>query len=357
MSGRAVGRSGGRQTTGFPVIARRAALGVAAALLFTALPPDRPAATAQSHPRLIAALRQAQEGQGDSARAGLARLLDSTPVRDTLYPQILYTAALVTPTAQEMQRYLQRVVVEYTLSEWADDALLKLSQLEYASGNLSGAARNLERLGADFPASPLLGVASFWAARTYFDTRNERQACGWVARGLRVAGQDVELRNQLGFFAQRCGPAVAATQPDATPPAATPPAQAPPAVTPTPTADTSAQAQAPADTAAATAQAPVAVDTTRPAPAAAAPPAATPAPRPASTSPAFRVQVVAAPNRAAADAMVAKVKAAGLDAIVVTEGGFFKVRAGAYGTRAEASAAAQRLRARLGGAPFVVRDP
>ena len=331
-----VGRYGGRAVVAAAGIARRTAIGAGVALLFTALPPDRPTALAQTDPRLVAALRQAQEGQGDSARAGLARLLDSTPVRDSLYPQILYTAALVTPTAQEMQRYLQRIAVEYTLSEWADDALLKLSQLEYASGNLTGAARNLERIGSDFPASPLLGVASFWAARTYFDSRNERAACGWVARGLRVAGQDVELRNQLGFFAQRCGPAVAATPPAAAPPAAAPAVQAP--------ADTIMIAATPADTSPPPAPTPAPMDVT-------------PAPAAARTPPAFRVQVIAAPSQAAADAMVAKVKAAGLDAIVVNEGGFFKVRAGAYATRADASAAAQRLRARLGGSPFVVRDP
>jgi cell division septation protein DedD len=332
-AGRAVGAAAG--------IARRVTICAAAALLFTALPPSR--LTAQTDPRLVAALRQAQEGQGDSARATLTRLLDSTPVRDSLYPQILYTAALVTPTAQEMQRHLQRIAVEYTLSEWADDALLKLSQLEYASGNLAGAARNLERLGNDFPASPLLGVASFWAARTYFDTRDERRACAWVTRGLRLAGQDVELRNQLGFFAQRCGPAAAAIA--AAPPAAAPAAGTTPA---TPPRDAAASPPVAADTTPR-----VSVDTAPP-PAAVTREPVTPAPVP--SPPAFRVQVVAAPTQAAADAMVAKVKAAGLDAVVVSEGGYFKVRAGSYATRAEASAAAQRLRARLGGAPFVVRD-
>ena len=71
-----------------------------------------PAAHAQTDPRLAEAVRLAQEGQSDSARAHVRQLLDATPPGDTLYPQILYTQAMVADNAGEMRRQLQRVAVE-----------------------------------------------------------------------------------------------------------------------------------------------------------------------------------------------------------------------------------------------------
>ena len=161
-------------------------------------PPRRPTR------RLVDAVRAAQEGQGDSARAAVQRLLDATPPTDTLYPQILYTQAMVAGTAGDMRRQLQRVTVEYGTSSWADDALLRLVQMDYATRNFDGAARNLERLRLDFPATPLLPQAAYWAGRTYFDANNPAAACRWLADGMAQAQNDVELQNQLGYLYQRC---------------------------------------------------------------------------------------------------------------------------------------------------------
>src|SRR5687767_12301893 len=82
-------------------------------------------AAAQTDPRLVAAVRSAQEGQGDSARSAVDRLLAATPPTDSLYPEILYTQAMVANTAADMRRHLQRVVVEHPTSPWVDDALLR----------------------------------------------------------------------------------------------------------------------------------------------------------------------------------------------------------------------------------------
>ena len=166
---------------------------------------------AQTDPRLVAVVRQAQEGQSDSARATVGRLLQSTPPTDSLYPEILYTQAMVASDAGEMRTELQRIAVEYSTSAWADDALLRLVQMDYATRNLSGAARNLEKLRADYPASNLLAQASYWAARVYFDQSNSAQACRWLADGLTRSQGNVELQNQLGYLNQRCANVAVAT--------------------------------------------------------------------------------------------------------------------------------------------------
>jgi len=180
-------------------IVARALVLLPALTAFPALP-----AFPQTDPRLVDAIRQAQEGGGDSARNQVRRLLAATSPTDTLYPQIIYTQAMVASDANEMRRQLQRVAVEYSSSSWADDALLRLVQLDYASGNLPGAARNLERLRLDYPGSTLLPQAAYWGARTYFDQKNPELACRWIADGLVGSSSNIELQNQLGYLDQRC---------------------------------------------------------------------------------------------------------------------------------------------------------
>lgn len=362
----------------------RAALiaGLVAAGLLTARE-----ARAQTDPRLVAAVRQAQEGQVDSARAVLRRLAAATPATDALYPEILYAIALTAADVTERERSLQRVTVEFPLSAWMDDALLLLAESDYAGGNLPGAARDLERIRRDFPASPLMADAAVWAARSYFDMRNQRSACSWIVAGLRQGGADAAVHAQLGAQARRCGALIAASDTIAPPPAARLPAAvtpAPPAVVPA-GADSSAAirvAAARADSARAdsarsdtlrNAGAPASVAASR---ADSSPPVATPPdaarddgarPAPASAdttrvnAPAhpagrFRVQLAAAATQRDADAIVRGLSGRGIAADVTAEKGFFKVRTGHFASRREAQAEATRLRGTLGTGAFVVSE-
>jgi cell division septation protein DedD len=331
-------------------------------------------AAAQTDPRLVNVVRAAQEGQGDSARAAVQRLLDATPPTDTLYPQILYTQAMVANSAGDMRRQLQRVTVEYASSEWADDALLRLVQMDYATRNYDGAARNLERLRVDFPASPLMAQAAYWAARTYFDSNRPKDACRWLADGMAKAQTDIELQNQLGYLYQRCD-----LRADSTATAQAPGAQAPGAspagaaargdsgVRDTTRAATGAPTPNPTPSAAPT---PAAPTPTPPAPAAsqaptpsapttsAAPPAPAPAPsaaRPARTV--YRVQIAAVGSPKAAEDAARKARPLGLSVVTVQQGKLYKVRVGEYPTREAAQTAAASLKAKLGGTPFVVSEP
>ena len=270
---------------------------------------------AQTEPRLARAVRLAQDGMGDSARAVVERVLAATPSTDTLYPQILYARAVVAASPQEMRRDLQRVTAEYAASNWADRALLRLAQLDFAGSDLEGAARDLERLRQDYPTSPVYPQAAFWAARVYFDLGRPPSACRWLAEGLAQVGNDIEARNQLSFYNQRCAGVVLDT-----------------AKADTAHVDSAAKAAAPTP------------DTAKAAP---------PAPDTAAHA-VFRIQVAAVNTRAAADSIAQRLKARGEDAIVVAENGLYKVRIGAYATRAAAAAALPAVRKKLGGQPFVV---
>ena len=275
---------------------------VLAFLLVAVRPSSRLAA--QTDPRLVEAVRLAQSGQADSARATVRRLLAKLPPSDSVYPEALLTAAKIAPDAKTVAVNLNRIVVEYGLSPWADDALLLLTQLYYAQHDAGQTIQAAERLSRDYPDSPLRARANFSAARAYFELKNETRGCELIQQSLEGAGDDVEFRNQVSFYAARCGSSgtTATTQPGA-----------------------------PGDTG-----------------------------KPPTGGPrAYAVQVMAVKSAAQVDDMLTRLKVMGFeDARVVRDStGYFKVRVGRYASRDEAQRTQQRLKTKVGGQPFVVDEP
>jgi hypothetical protein len=306
----------------------------AAQCLFALLLAGASAAAGQTDPRLVAAVRSAQEGQGDSARSAVDRLLAATAPSDSLYPEILYTQAMVANTAADMRRHLQRVVVEHPTSSWVDDALLRLVQMDYATRSFDNAARNLERLRLDYPLTPLFAQAAYWGGRTYFDLKDTARACRWLADGIGRAEADLELQRQLGFLYQRCDVRVAAGDSGAADTTSKSGAVRPDSGTPTPPPPRKAAADSAAGR----------IADSLPQ-------------RAAARAPRFRIQVAAVATPGAADDAASKAEGLGFPAVIVRERGFYKVRAGAFATRQEAQAAVPKLKARIGGSPFVVAEP
>ncbi len=268
--------------------------------------------SAQSDPRLQAAIQLAQAGRGDSARALVRRLLAALPATDSLYPGALYTVGILAADAPTAATNLQRVVVEYGRSAWADSALLRLIQLNFAQGDPAATVQAAERLRRDYPDSPLKPRADFVGARAYFDLKDDAHGCALIHEALDRAGDDVEFKNQVTFYAARCS--------------------APPVATPAP--------------------APAAAESAASAPGTSATPPNPPAPS------AYAVQVLAVKSAAQVDEMLTRLKVMGFEARVVRDtSGLFKVRVGRYATREEAQRTQRRLKTRLGGQPFVVEEP
>jgi len=286
-----VGRSDGR-TAGRSVLV---------AVVLLAVGPSGPLA-GQTDPRLVEALRLAQSGQIDSGRAIVRRVTATLQPSDSLYPQALLAAAKIAPDASVVSSNLNRIVVEYGSSPWADDALLLLTQLYYAQHDPTRTVDAAERLNRDYPDSPLRSRANFSAARSYFELKNETRGCELIQQSLDGADSsaDVEFRNQVTFYAARCSPKSTSTTP-------------------------------PLDTSKAT---------------------TTPSAR------GYSVQVLAVKSAAQVDDMLTRLKVMGFSARVVRDSaGFFKVRVGPYPTRDEAARTQQRLKTRVGGQPFVVEEP
>ena len=261
---------------------------------------------AQTDARLVDALRLAQTGQADSARGMVRRVLATTPPGDSVYPQALLAYAKIAPDAPTVATTLNRIVVEYGATPWADDALLLLTQLYFAQRDPAQTIQSAERLFRDYPDSPLRARAGFTAARAHFELKNEARGCALIREALAGSANDVEFRNQVSFYAARC-PAAAVPPPVVGGPLAPPP----------------------------------------------------PPPAAADSGPkTYAVQVLAVKSAAQVDDMLTRLRVMGFDARVVRDtSGFFKVRVGRYATREEAQQTQRRLRTRVGGQPFVVEEP
>ena len=259
------------------------------------------AAQAPLDPRLQTAVTLAQSGRTDSARAVVRRLLASLSPQDSIYPEALYVrGAMLASDPQSAATSLQRVVVEYGRSSWADDALLRLSQLYEAQNDPASAIQSVERLRRDYPDSPLLPRAAFVGARSAFDLRDEGRGCSYIRDALAGAGDDIEFKNQVGFYSERCqtsSTSVAATRTN--------------------------------------------VDTqTR---------------RAAGR---FAVQVLMGKSAPQIDDMLNRLKTMGYAAHVVRDSsGYMKLRVGPYPTRDAAQRAQGQLKTRFGGQPFLVEEP
>ncbi|HEX6535779.1 MAG TPA: SPOR domain-containing protein [Gemmatimonadaceae bacterium] len=318
---------------------------LALALLATALPAFPALARAQATTAVTAAAnstaatdsiflraqRLVAEGQGDSGRALVQAQLAAAAPGSPEYAEALYWRAVVAATAADAERDLRTLIIEYPLSTRAGDALMRLAQLEMTRGDDDQALTHLQRVVKEHPESPMRARAEFWMARVLFERNDAPGACARLADAAReTPPSQVEMHNQIDYLSQRCvGVDTSAAR--AAAPAAAAPAPAPQHVT-------RERASAPPHTAAPAAPAAPAASTPAPA-------AAHTAAHAASSAPGYTVQVAAYSTRKYAEKLRATLAARGYDARVVDSGKIFRVRVGRYATRAEADAAAARMRA------------
>jgi cell division protein FtsN len=286
----------------------------------------------------VRAQRMAAEGQGDAARALVQHEIDISAAGSPHYVDALYWRAVVAATAADAERDLRRIIIEYPLSPRNEDALLRLAQLEMTRGENDQALAHLQRLIIDHPTSPSRARASFWMARVYFDKTQMPAACRSLADAARnTSAAQVEQRNQINFWMQRCHgtdtSAVASATTDTASPAQSPGTASTSApISPSSSAVAPPPAPVPATSTTTTRSTTVKSSTTRAGA--------------GTESGKYTVQVGAYPTRASAESHRKALAARGIDARIVGASAPYRVRVGRYGTRAEADAAAQRLKAK-----------
>ncbi|MFN8570452.1 MAG: SPOR domain-containing protein [Gemmatimonadaceae bacterium] len=242
--------------------------------------------TAQSTDSTLARIaRLASAGDRSGARLLADSLVGSLPADAPTYPDALYWRAFTAATAAEAERDYLRLAVEYPLAPRSEDALLLLSQLEFARGDRGAALRHLDRLLRDHPGGHTAGRATLWTARIAFDTGDSVRACRALVQAREMtATEDVETRNQVEYFLPRCA----------------------------------ARAVSNADSSV--------------------------GPSPTTKGPEYCLQVAAFKTKREAEALQARLKRRGFDARVTHTDSWYRIRVGRYATRREAEAAQARAK-------------
>jgi len=247
----------------------------------------------------------AANGQGDAARALAQQAVEAAPTASPRFVQALYWRAVVAATAADAERDLRTIIVDYPLSPYSSDALMRLAQLEMTRGENDKAIAHLQRVITEHPNSPDRARASFWIGRVELQQGKSAPACRQLADAARtVDSTNVELKNQIEYWQGRC------TGVDT--------------LAAAPKSDSGAKI-APAATGAAAAATPAAAS---------------------SGKRMWTVQVAAYNSKATADALVKTLKDKGYDARTYGTIAPFRVRIGRYDTRAKAESAAEKMNAK-----------
>jgi len=185
------------------------------------------ASVRSTDPVFVRAQALVSDGNGVAGRALIDSVIATTQPTARLYPEALFWRASLASNAADAESDYKHIVVDYPLAPQAEDALLRLAQLELARGDRDGALGHLQRIPRDYPRSKSLARASYWTARVLFEKNDVPNACAANANALGQAdASEVELKNQIQYQGQRCPAAavVAAANPPTTgAPAATPP--------------------------------------------------------------------------------------------------------------------------------------
>ncbi|MEP6618109.1 MAG: SPOR domain-containing protein [bacterium] len=174
-----------------------------------------PAPTSPRDTLFRKARKLVSEGNGVAGRAIVDSLLKQAPEGTAAYGDALYWHGALAETAADAERDYRRVIVEYPVSLYADDALLALVELEQARGDRAGALQHLQRFVREHQVgNPARGVAALAAARLAFDQRDTKTGCSMITEARNSSSTtDVELRNQIDYFSNRCTADVATTTP------------------------------------------------------------------------------------------------------------------------------------------------
>jgi septal ring-binding cell division protein DamX len=151
------------------------------------------------------ARRLVQSGNGTAGRLLVDSVVATTAPDTPAYAEALYWRATLAASTTDAEHDYRRIVVEYPLSPRSGDALLRLANIESDRGERTLAAAHLQRFLLENADRPERGRAGVQLTRLLFDANDVPHACAALADAQAdVPKDDVEMRNQLDYFAPRC---------------------------------------------------------------------------------------------------------------------------------------------------------
>lgn len=274
-------------------------------------PVTQPAATvsAAMDRQISRARALVESGEGADARNLLDSLVQAAPTASFDLAEALYWRAVLSERMSDAERDWKRLVIESPLSPRAADALVRLGELDLLRGKPADARVYLERVLREFPTGVQRSKSALLVARTWFDERQDAKGCAALAALQAEGVPEGELRMQAGDLGRRCTGANAVN-------------------TPATKVEAKAEAKPEAKPEARSDSKPAETSSTRPADAR------------------FSVQLAAFDTRREAEAAVARLSKAGVDARVDGSDKPFRVRHGYFTTRAAANAQLAALKKR-----------
>ncbi|MFI5232147.1 MAG: SPOR domain-containing protein [Gemmatimonadales bacterium] len=158
---------------------------------------------------LVARVRRlAQNGNAVAARGLADSALRAAKAGSPGYAEALFARASVAPAPDSARKDYVQIVVDYSMSPREEEALLRLAQAELARGDRAAARQYLERLALEHPEGPTRAQGAYLLGGAQMDAGEVLPGCATLAEAKRhVAPGDVELANQINYRALPCAAA------------------------------------------------------------------------------------------------------------------------------------------------------
>ena len=158
-----------------------------------------------TEPVFARAQRMVTAGQDSAGRAVVDSVLRATAEGAPRYAEGLFWRATFSKTAAAAERDYRRIAVEYPLSPRAQEALFRLAQLEATRGDRASARAHLTRIQREQPSGPMSTRANVMLALLSFGDGDNIAGCAAMSAAREnLTAADIELRNQLDYYAPRC---------------------------------------------------------------------------------------------------------------------------------------------------------
>ena len=153
----------------------------------------------------VRAQRMVTAGQDSAGRSIVDSVLRAATEGTSRYAEALFWRATFSKTAAGAERDYRRIAVEYPLSPRAQEALFRLAQLETTRGDRASARAHLVRIQREHPYGSISARANVMLAQLSFDDGDVVMGCTAVSAAREtLTAADVELRNQLDYYAPKC---------------------------------------------------------------------------------------------------------------------------------------------------------
>lgn len=176
-----------------------------AGLLLAAAAPVARAQGGATDSTLVRVQRLASNGNAAAGRALADSVLGTAKEGSPTYVEALFARASIAESADAARKDYLRIAVDYSISPRAEDSLLRLAQMEIARGDRAAAKQYLERLALEHPGGASRAQRAYWLGRVLVDEGALVPACASLAEAkARVTPSDVELANQITYYARPC---------------------------------------------------------------------------------------------------------------------------------------------------------